>query len=219
MESNHRLLGVGQASSPLDHGTASLRQAAAAGIEPASGRLTAADPYQHGNHRSGEGGSKKSEGRSRTTAFLTSALYLFLRAPSGSRTRTSAMARRQAAATSWAHVSLTPGRARPENASPSRQRRPVHIPRHQSPPSAKAGQELGRPTISANKKARCPMTPGWWILEDHRPERHRRKLPPSQGFIPCAARQQPWLHVRVGRKVDMGPLLQVLLSLTFQAYD
>src|SRR5690606_14941796 len=57
-------------------------KAPAAGIEPATKRLTVALPYQHRTHRK-------------------------VKAPSGSRTHTSAMARQQATATSWAQNCIT----------------------------------------------------------------------------------------------------------------
>ena len=81
-------------------------KAAAAGIEPASGRLTVAFPYQHRTHRIV---SFSQDGRIRTGDLVRPrhAEYQAFprpesRAPSGSRTRTSAMARQQATATSWA---------------------------------------------------------------------------------------------------------------------
>jgi hypothetical protein len=49
-ESNPPDRGGNPAPLPLGQGHV-LRQAAVAGIEPASGRLTAAYPYQHGSHR------------------------------------------------------------------------------------------------------------------------------------------------------------------------
>jgi hypothetical protein len=88
-----------------------FRKAAAAGIEPASGRLTAAYPYQHGTHRIT---SVRTVGFEPTISCFRSRRngQAFprpdSRAPSGSRTGhhpkdgPSAMARRQAAATSWA---------------------------------------------------------------------------------------------------------------------
>ena len=45
------------------------KRAAVAGIEPASGRLTAACPYQHGPHRSA-GGRGQEAGIRRSVAFL-----------------------------------------------------------------------------------------------------------------------------------------------------
>ena len=86
----------------------------AAGIEPAKGRLTVARPYQHGNTT-----RFSRRGWVRTSIFVLpkhadfpflphaeipahGVCGLLFRAPSGSRTRTSAMARQQAAATSWA---------------------------------------------------------------------------------------------------------------------
>ena len=81
-------------------------KAAAAGIEPASGRLTVAFPYQHRTHRIV---SFSQDGRIRTGDLVLprhAESQTFprpeSRAPSGSRTRTSAMARQQATATSWA---------------------------------------------------------------------------------------------------------------------
>ena len=82
-----------------------FRKAAAAGIEPASGRLTATYPDQHGTHRITSvrtAGFEPAISCSRGTRNTRLSYVLNLRAPSGSRTRTSAMARRQAAATSWA---------------------------------------------------------------------------------------------------------------------
>lgn len=81
-----------------------FHKAAVAGIEPASGRLTAAYPYQHGSHRNENAGRPDLNRRScaqgtSNPGFPASSRS---RAPSGSRTRTSASARRQAAATSWA---------------------------------------------------------------------------------------------------------------------
>ena len=85
----------------------SLSKAAAAGIEPASGRLTAAYPYQHGSHRIKSvrmAGFEPAISCSRSTRNTRLSHTLRSRAPSGSRTRTSAMARQKAAATSWALV-------------------------------------------------------------------------------------------------------------------
>ena len=87
----------------------SFRKAAVAGIEPASGRLTAAYPYQHGSHRIV---SINQSIRIQIGALMLSKhvsvpgfpMSCVSKAPSGSRTRTSAMARRQAAATSWARL-------------------------------------------------------------------------------------------------------------------
>lgn len=103
----------GREAHPASNGVPSplglpFRKAAAAGIEPASARLTAAHPYQHGNHRITSVRTAGFEptvscAQSRRIARLSWVLIsAFTRAPSGSRTRTSAMARRQAAATSWA---------------------------------------------------------------------------------------------------------------------
>ena len=106
-------------------------EAAAAGIEPAKGRLTGACLYQHRPHRNrSQGGrtrtcdlklpelarcqaslhsGKVGAGRfeppiscSRSTRVSRLPHTPIRTAPSGSRTRTSAMARQQATATSWA---------------------------------------------------------------------------------------------------------------------
>jgi hypothetical protein len=93
-------------------------KAAVAGIEPASGRLTAAYPYQHGSHRivsfSQDGWIRttgtdrhgcrigRSCSRGTRNTRLSHVLKPICRAPSGREERTCAMARRQAAATSWA---------------------------------------------------------------------------------------------------------------------
>ena len=82
-----------------------FRKAAAAGIEPASARLTAAHPYQHGNHRIRSvrtAGIEPAFSCSQGTRDTRLPHVLKLRAPSGNRTHASAMARQQATATSWA---------------------------------------------------------------------------------------------------------------------
>ena len=106
-----------------------FRKAAVAGIEPATRRLTGARPYQHRPHRNRsqdggiwtrdlvlpkhaeyqaflrpacEPGTNHAPGRRRVTTTDEPIRSGLRRAPSGSRTRTFAMARRQAAATSWA---------------------------------------------------------------------------------------------------------------------
>ena len=107
-----------------------IRKAAAAGIEPASERLTTARLYQHRTPQSKSGWQDlnlRSQapracampsfatpwtsrcGRIRTAVLVLpkhagfqTTLHTEAKAPSGSRTRTSAMARQQAAATSWA---------------------------------------------------------------------------------------------------------------------
>ena len=109
----------------------SVIQAAVAGIEPAKRRLTAACLYQHRPHRNHESGWPDLNRRSqaprpwecpgfatpwqsragiRTADLVLPSTrvpgyptHLISKAPSGSRTRTSAMARQQAAATSWVH--------------------------------------------------------------------------------------------------------------------
>ena len=71
-------------------------QAAEAGIEPATKRLTAALPYQHGTHRNNQvrmAGFEPAISCSRSTRNTRLSHTLKSRAPSGSRTRTSAMAR------------------------------------------------------------------------------------------------------------------------------
>ena len=106
-------------------------EAAAAGIEPAKGRLTGACLYQHRPHRNrnqggrirtcalklpelarcqaslhpgkvGAGGFEPPISCSRSTRVSRLPHTPKRTAPSGSRTRTSAMARQQATATSWA---------------------------------------------------------------------------------------------------------------------
>ena len=93
-------------------------QAAVAGIEPASRRLTVAHPYQHEYHRiiiillhhPVFGGVRVAgfepaiscfQGTRVRPDFPTPCLKI---APSGNRTRTSAMARQQATVTSWARI-------------------------------------------------------------------------------------------------------------------
>lgn len=73
-----------------------FRKAAAAGIEPASRRLTAAFPYQHRTHRINPvrtAGFEPTISCTRNTRNTRLSHVLITRAPSGSRTRTSAMAR------------------------------------------------------------------------------------------------------------------------------
>src|SRR4029077_3670627 len=83
-----------------------FRKAPATGIEPVSGRLTAACSYQHELHR-----NKVSVVRFELTISCAQGRriprlsYTLHKAPSGSRTRTSDMASRQASATSWVHTS------------------------------------------------------------------------------------------------------------------
>ena len=82
-----------------------FHKAAAAGIEPASARLTAARPYQHGDHRINSvrtAGVEPAFSCSQGTRDTRLPHVLKLRAPSGNRTHASAMARQQATATSWA---------------------------------------------------------------------------------------------------------------------
>ncbi len=82
-----------------------FHKAAAAGIEPASARLTAARPYQHGDHRINSvrtAGVEPAFSCSQGTRDTRLPHVLKLRAPSGSRTHASATARQQATATSWA---------------------------------------------------------------------------------------------------------------------
>jgi hypothetical protein len=87
-------------------------QAAVAGIEPASGRLTTACPYQHRPHRNrrvGVVGFEPTISCSRNTRIsrlsYTPMWHLPCaippKAPSGIRTRATALARQQAAITSW----------------------------------------------------------------------------------------------------------------------
>lgn len=86
-------------------------EAAATGIEPVSRRLTAARLYQHRLHRNQSVrvagfepaiscGAKQAPCFQKTLARLSHTLIS--KAPSGNRTRASAMARQQATATSWA---------------------------------------------------------------------------------------------------------------------
>ena len=87
-------------------------QAPAAGIEPATKRLTVALPYQHRTHRNVKWRETDSNHRPpgyerpcQSHSELPTAPSR--KAPSGSRTHTSAMARQQATATSWAQNCIT----------------------------------------------------------------------------------------------------------------
>lgn len=105
MDSNHRCLDVSQESWPLDHGTVcvcasacvgisacvciSAAEAEAVGLEPTT--VCTAPVFETG----------PSSGRM-TSVVIPMRSFWFQEAPSGSRTRTTALAERQAAVTSWA---------------------------------------------------------------------------------------------------------------------
>ena len=82
-------------------------QAPAAGIEPATKRLTVALPYQHRTHRNVKW--RETDSNHRPPGYEPGELPTApsRKAPSGSRTHTSAMARQQATATSWAQNCIT----------------------------------------------------------------------------------------------------------------
>ena len=82
-------------------------KAPAAGIEPATKRLTVALPYQHRTHRNVKW--RETDSNHRPPGYEPGELPTApsRKAPSGSRTHTSAMARQQATATSWAQNCIT----------------------------------------------------------------------------------------------------------------
>lgn len=87
-------------------------KAPAAGIEPATKRLTVALPYQHRTHRNVKW--RETDSNHRPPGYERPCLSHSelptapsRKAPSGSRTHTSAMARQQATATSWAQNCIT----------------------------------------------------------------------------------------------------------------
>ena len=82
-------------------------QAPAAGIEPATKRLTVALPYQYRTHRNVKW--RETDSNHRPPGYEPGELPTApsRKAPSGSRTHTSAMARQQATATSWAQNCIT----------------------------------------------------------------------------------------------------------------
>ncbi len=82
------------------------REAAAAGVEPAiislTGSCLTVRPHRNESVRAAGFEPALSCARGRRNSRLSHALMSPIKAPSGSRTRTSAMARQQATATSWA---------------------------------------------------------------------------------------------------------------------
>ena len=100
-------------------------QAAAAGIEPATKRLTVALPYQHRTHRNVKWRETDSNHRppGYERPYLSHSELPTApsrKAPSGSRSHTSAMARQQATATSWAQNCITTKLSKIKDAKASR---------------------------------------------------------------------------------------------------